>query len=611
MGDASTTDAGPGEPVLAGEFPPATEQRWLELVGKALSRGGAALEPAEALAKLRSRTPDGIEIEPLYTSADLAGPRPLGRVGRWEVRQPVRTPLTNERVLEELEKGADGVVLDLGDEATTVDRLDRLLTGVLLDVASISLRPGSAWPQAASALGELWQSRGLDPSAARGSIGADPFGEHLARGGLSDLDDQLAALVTHASALGGSGVQLVTIGGIRQHLAGATDAEELGGVLAAALATLRVLADGGVPLADAFGLIELELAATAEQFATIAKFRAVRRLWARVADVVGVPAAAAATRIHATSSPAMLSAYDPWVNLLRDTVACFAAGVAGADSISVLPYDDRLARTDDELGRRLARNTQSILALESNLGQVADPAGGSWYVERLTDEVAAAGWAWLQQIEAVGGFRAAAESGMVADRLAASWAQRTARIDSRRDPLTGVSEFPNIAEPPAVLRPTGETIVGLPVHHQAERFETLRLRVDAFAAAGSRPTVFLAAIGAPAQTTARVSFAKNLFEVGGVRTVEGPATTDPEAIAAAFAVVGATVACLCSSDAVYDERAGSVVDTLRAAGATRIYLAGKPPPALADAGVAIDAHIAAGGDVHTALDELLTFLEVP
>ena len=276
----------------------------------------------------------------------------------------------------------------------------------------------------------------------------------------------------------------------------------------------------------------------------------------------------------------------------------------------MLPYDTLLDRADRELGRRLARNTQSILALESNLGRVADPGAGSAYVEALTAGLAAAGWAFFQEIEAAGGFVAAVDNGSLAGRFAATWAARVRNLDTRKDPITGVTEFPNIDEPaPTILADHGTE--GLPVHRRAERFEELRAAVDAASATGDRPTVFLAAIGSPAQSTARITFAKNFFEVAGIRTANGPDTTDPAAIADAFTASGARTACLCSSDPIYAEHGVAVTEALKAAGAERIYVAGRPRDvmdALTAAGVT--GSIFVGGDVHATLADLARDLGV-
>lgn len=587
---------------LAAEFPAPTEEQWTAQVAKALDKTGG-LAPEAAIAKLTSTTYDGLRIDPLYVPGDVPAPAIATRHGGWQIRQPVHPSGDDRLALEELEKGATAVLLDLRDEdGVDAARLRTLLDGVLLDLAPVALRTGPDWEGPARALLEVYGE--IDATGA--VLGADPLGHHLA-GTVADIAGDLQRLGALAASVQGAGVRVAVVDGTRFDDAGASEAQVLGATVAAGIAYVRALTDAGVPLATAFGQIELQLPATADQFATIALFRAARQLWARVAEVLDTPGAASETSIHATTSRAMLTAYDPWVNLLRDTVACFAAGVGGADSITVLPYDELIDRPDRELGRRLARNTQSILAMESNLGRVADPGAGSAYVEALTAGLAAAGWAFFQEIEAAGGFVAAVDNGSLAGRFAATWAARERNLDSRKDPITGVSEFPNIDEPaPAIVAAHGTE--GSPVHRRAERFEELRAAVDA---SGLKPTVFLAAVGTPAQSTARITFAKNFFEVAGIRTINGPDTADPAAIAAAFTASGASTACLCSSDPTYAEHGVAVTEALRAAGAERIYVAGRPRDvmdALTAAGVTGSIYV--GCDVHATLADLARDLGV-
>jgi methylmalonyl-CoA mutase len=277
------------------------------------------------------------------------------------------------------------------------------------------------------------------------------------------------------------------------------------------------------------------------------------------------------------------------VNALRSTVACFAAGVAGADAVTVLPHDG--LRESTELGRRVARNTQSILIAESHLAEVADPAGGSWYVERLTDQLAEAAWTWLQEIEKAGGFRRAVTDGLVAERIASTAEARQRDLDTRRAPLTGLSAFPNIAEasPPA-MPDTGNG--PLAPRRWAAGFEDLRERVER---SDRRPTIFLATIGPPAAFTPRATFAENFFGIAGLPCRRGPADD--------FAASGSSIACICSTDALYAEHAANVAAELTAAGAAAVYLAGKPQ-------AGIERTIHAGIDARATLAELLDLLEI-
>ena len=294
-----------------------------------------------------------------------------------------------------------------------------------------------------------------------------------------------------------------------------------------------------------------------------------------------IAAEGGAQRQHAVTSTVMMTQRDPWVNMLRTTVACLAAGVGGADAVTVLPFDSALGLPDD-FARRIARNTQAILLDESNLARVIDPAGGSWYVEQLTDQLARAAWDWFQQVERAGGQQAALRSGLIAGRIAENWAKRSADLARRREPITGVSEFPNLGErpvarDPAPARPGG----GLPRVRRAEAFEALRSRSDAIlAATGARPAMVLAALGPAAVYTARSSFAANLFQAGGIETalveVEATGQPDLQALADAFTASGARVACICSSDALYAEYGEAAAAALKAAGARYVVLAGRP-----------------------------------
>ena len=425
MSPGAPADAGL---VLAGEFPAPDHDQWAAAVAKALDRKGE-LTPDAALQRLRTTTYDGITIEPLYTAADAPAPdaagfpgvapfvRARGATGTrddgWDVRQRVDATAGTDLAVTELEKGATSVLLDLtGLPTIDAASVAAVLDGVLLDMAGVVLDAGARWPEAAEAIGAALQS---------GSLGADPLGIAAADPTAVDVATHLDAIASWIGTLGADrpSLRVITVDGTRFHDAGASDAQQLGATVAGGIEYLRALDGRGIAPADAIARIELRLAATADQFATIATIRAVRLLWARVAEQVGAPGAT--SPIHAVTSRAMMTAYDPWVNALRSTVACFAAGIAGADAITVLPHDHLRGDAATELGRRIGRNTQSILLEESHLDEVIDPAGGSWFVERYTGELAGAAWAFTQEIEAAGGFTAAAPA-----------RRRTHRHDPRR-----------------------------------------------------------------------------------------------------------------------------------------------------------------------------------
>ncbi|GFE20955.1 methylmalonyl-CoA mutase small subunit [Streptomyces nigrescens] len=617
---------------LAAAFPDADRAQWQRLVEGVLRKSGVA-EATGAAAEdtLATDLQDGIRVRPLYTAEDgTAAPGhpgfpPFVRAGRpegttvagWDVRQRhVHTDprRANESVLADLENGVTSVWLTVGDGGVPVAGLEQALQGVYLDLAAVVLDAGADFAAAAEELLRLYTASGAPVREAAGCLGADPLGLLARTGDDAKLRVQLesAARMAARCSAEAPGVRALAVDALAYHEAGGSAAEELGTSLATGVAYLRQLTDSGLGIDDACRQLEFRYAATADQFLTIAKLRAARRLWARVAEVCGVSPAASAQRQHAVTSTVMMTRRDPWVNMLRTTVAGLSAGVGGADAVTVLPFDAALG-LPDAFARRIARNTQSVLLEESHLSKVIDPAGGSWYVESLTDELARAAWAWFQEIEGAGGQAAALRSGMIAGRLAETWERRTEDLAHRREPITGVSEFPHLAEPPVNREPAPAPIGGgLPRVRRDDTFERLRSRSDAhLAASGARPKVFLAALGPVATHTARVAFAANLFQAGGIETVAEPAPVDAESVAEAFARSGARIACLCAGDAVYGEQGAAVAAALKSAGALRVHLAGKPRgqrDELVAAGV--DSFVFTGCDAVEVLSSALDVMEV-
>lgn len=621
-------------------FPAADHEQWRQQVDRVLDKSGEL--DADALNKkyekvLVTNTYDGLRIDPLYTPADTTVP-PTGMPGQapfvrgsnaagaetasWQVRQSVRitdATATNDRVLSELERGTTQILLDTsGVGAIDVDLLDGCLEGVYLDLATFAFDAGAHASSVVDAYLALAARRGVASDALQATFGIDPIGAWLRSGGATDLPTDLVDAGAWAQRCLTELPNVVpfTADGSLLHEAGGGDVEELGGSIALGLALLRSLVDGGVAIDDAAPLIEFRYAATPDQFLTIAKLRAARRLWQRVTSVAGASESAQRQKQHAVSSTAATARYDVWVNLLRSTVASFGAGVGGADAVTVHPHDELLTPGGSAIGQRMARNAQLVLIEESNLAQVADMAGGSWYVESLTDQLAEAGWKFFQELEDAGGVVAAAESGLLQDRLALVGGARAKAVATRRHPLTGLSEFPDIGEdaptPQTEEAPIATSIRAVVPRRYSQPLEDQRARADELARAGTRPEVFLVNLGTPAVHTARATFAKNMFEVGGIRAVSTDGFEDPAEAAAAFAASGAPVACICSSDDRYREQAVAVAHALRSLSAPpqRLYLAGKPTgleDELEAAGV--DELIVAGADVLDVLSRALDLYE--
>lgn len=640
---------------LAGGFPAASAERWRELVDKVLTRSGiAAADSDHPEAALRTRTYDGIDIEPLYT-ADTAtaplpgvpglppyvrGATPADHVDSgWDVRQWHTQPdpkRANADILADLEHGATSTWLAVDNDGITGVRprdLSTALDGVLLDLAPVILSPGSDPIAAAEALLEVYDSRGISPDSIHGNLGADPLGAAARTGEKADLSTAVA-LGTRVAA-GYPQLRALVADGLPYHDAGASDAQELATATATGLAYVRALVDAGVPSGRAFALIEFRYAATADQFATIAKLRAARRIWARIAQVSEAtesttenttenttkitaekPENSATTqdttrkngigqRQHAVTSAAMLTQRDPWTNMLRTTIACLAAGLGGADAVTVLPFDHAIGMPD-AFARRIARNTQALLLAESHLARVIDPAGGSWYVETRTDQLARAAWSLFQEIESAGGMAVALDSGLINENLAATRAKRDADIRHRRTPITGVSEFPDLDEKPLTreAQPARTTDGGLPTMRYAGSYERLRDAADQhLAATGTRPTVFLATLGPIAAHTARATFARNLLSAGGIQPIDGGPLDSPTEAATAYAGSGAKIACVCGNDGAYAEIGAAVANALAEAGADAVLVAGKPG-AIATDETKIGPHLYRDCDAIAVLEEI-------
>jgi methylmalonyl-CoA mutase len=613
-----------------------SREQWQRLVTGVLAKAGKeGLTGPEAERALATEVEDGLWVQPLYTADDAApdpgwpGFAPFARGDRvqgpasagWDVRQQHALPdprRTNEAVLADLENGVTSLWLTVGGTGLPVTALPDALKGVYLDLAGVVLDAGADFTAAAQQLLALYCDgpAAISGRDAAGNLGADPLGLLARTGHDAGTARQLgeAALLAARCAREFPGVRALTVDALPYHDAGASAAQELGLSMGTAVAYLRELTRSGLTADQAAGQLEFRYAAGADQFLTIAKLRAARRLWSRVAEVCGIGPAGAAQRQHAVTSMVMMTERDPWVNMLRTTVACLGAAVGGADAITVLPFDSALGLPDD-FARRIARNTQAILLDESNLGRVIDPAGGSWYVEQLTDQLARAAWNWFQQVERAGGQHAALRGGLIAEHIARNWAKRSVNLARRREAVTGVSEFPSLGEQPVVREPApARPGGGLPRVRRSAAFEALRSRSDAIAAAtGARPKIVLAALGPAATHATRSSFAANLFQGGGIETVlsEAAAGTETEkpdlaALAGDFTASGARAACVCSSDARYAAYAEETSAALKAAGARYVVLAGRPGERLeAYRRAGIDAFVYAGCDVLAAVTAVL------
>ncbi len=653
------------------DFPPVDYEQWRQVVEESLR--GAPFEK-----KLVTHTYEGIDVQPVYSRRDapagrdpfgfpglppfVRGAQPLGATATgWDLRQEYTHPdirAANEAILEDVGGGATSVLLRLdatarngqvpGEGATanadcdgvlafSVDDLDAVMDGVDLSTTGVALDAGAAFAPAAAMLAGLWQRRGVDGDGPAGAFLADPLGA-LARNGQLPLpiDSMLDLLVDLARWTAGSLPRVTAVGvdTTAYHDAGATAAQDLGFAMGTAVAYLRAMCDGGLDIDTAARQILFRIGLGTHHFLAIAKLRAARRLWSRVVEASGGSPAAGGMQIHTRTSNRALTQRDPYVNLLRNTVAAFAAGIGGADVVTSVPFD-AMVGLPDTFSRRVARNTVLVLREEAHLHRVIDPAGGSWFLDRLTEQLAEKAWETLQELERRGGILAALESGWVAAQIDAGYAPRAKDIARRKVGITGVSEFPDISEKPVAPPPldpaalraaaaarlaaqrtadaagelaaTDDRLASLvqaaasganlaelaracgfegsaynlipPLEPRsfAEPFEELRDASDAWQAAhGRRPRVFLANMGPIAQHSARAMYAKNFFEAGGFEVIGNDGFGAAESATAAFSESGARIAVICSSDPLYQEFVPALAPQLKAAGARSVIVAGAP-----------------------------------
>ncbi len=653
---------------LAAGFKPVTFEQWSE----------AATKGDEEI-RLATTVEEGIDAKWLYTPDDRLADDPAGlpdrapfvrgtRAGKpWHIRQVASTPereTANANLLEDLNGGATEIALrfdraartgadpstagfslgrgDDGVAISTLDDMDVVLQGVYLDMAGIAIEAGAAFLPAAAMLNAHWQQTGIAPEQALASFGADPLGTLAAEGELPSSPEEALAQAAGLAREVDASLPKVRALGVNTDIymqAGATTAWELGIAIATGVEHLRACAAAGLAPAAAARQIEFTLGIGPDQFLEVAKFRAARRLWARVLEECGVPAEDRHSATYGVTTGRMITSVDPWVNMLRVTTATFAAGTAGADGVTVTPFDRALGEPG-ELGRRIARNTQIVLQEESSLGRIADPVAGSWYAEALTDEVALSAWEHFKSIESEGGALAALRSGLIANAVAEEADRREYDLVHRVRLMTGINEFPLLGDDGTETEPADTTALAkLDAVRLAERPEVSSLsgltgtapgeqlkqataaatagaRIDeifsAFAgetfsqpklevrpdslpievlrnsvdnhinAGGDAPRIFLACTGTIASHVALANWAKSFFEVGGIETVPSGHLPDNEAQAMAFRDGGFTTACVCAGRKETPDDIADLVGVLRAAGAEYIYLP-KPSAELAEA----------------------------
>lgn len=577
---------------LFNEFPPVATQTWMDKIK-------ADLKGADFDKKLVWKTSEGFNVNPFYRQEDLEqldyltpppGEFPFVRgtttSNGWLVRQDiiVNDPAdANSKALSLLNKGVDSLAFIIEkEELVSAPNIKTLLAGLPLTQVEINFKTCQGNKKLLQLFGEELKARNIEADDVKGSLDHDPLGK-LATGEkicdpVEKAMDYLASIVVEAKAM--PSFQVVSVNGRNFQNAGATSVQELAFSLSAGNEYLSQLTGRGIPVDIAASAIKFNLGIGSNYFMEIAKLRAARLLWATIVnEYKPLNKKSCKMVVHCETSEFNQTIFDPYVNLLRTQTEAMSATIGGCHSLTLHPFD-AIFREPSEFSERIARNQQLLLKEESYFDKVVDPAGGSYYIENLTANLATESWELFRTIEEQGGFLSALKAGAVQARISEAATRRRKDLASRREVLLGTNQYPNFTETMADSITKGvETKNIVPVQgvepikldRAAQEFETLRLATES---ASKTPVVFMLTYGNLGMRLARSQFSSNFFGCAGYKIVDnlGFATIE-EGVKAALAE-RADIVVLCSSDEEYAEAALVALEKL--GGKAILVIAGAP-----------------------------------
>ncbi len=579
---------------LFSEFPPVSTEKWEEVINKDLK--GADYEK-----KLVWKTIEGFKVKPYYRAEDLehieylnSNPNqfPFTRGKHsdnnvWDIRQDIteKDPVkANAYALDAVKRGATAIGF-CAKAIETEEQMAALLKDIYLTAVTIHFNCSKDFRKTLELFVAVAQKNGFDTKEIRGSVNYDIFKYALKHGAFrlgEDGDyDYAAGLIAYAKE-NLPKFRVLTVNGALLNNAGSNIVQELGFSLAAANELLAKLTDKGCDAATVAKNVVFNFAIGGNYFMEIAKIRAARMLWSKIVEQYK-PSCDCALKayINSTSSTWNKSIFDPYVNMLRTTTETMSAAIAGADSISTVPFDVAFKQADD-FSYRIARNQQLLLKEESYLDKIVDPAAGSYYIENLTDSIAQYSWQNFLAVEEKGGYANALREGFVQDEIAKTAQQRDMDIATRKTTILGTNQYPNLTETMnAKIEKTecccchcekGNDVKTLEPYRGAEAFEQLRLATEQ---SGKRPKVFLLTYGNLAMRRARSGFATNFFGVAGYEIVDNNGFATAEEGVKAALEQKADIVVLCSSDDEYAEITETACNLLKGK-VKSIVLAGFP-----------------------------------
>ena len=559
------------------EFPPVPTEKWEEVIT-------ADLKGADYERKLVWKTGEGFNVRPYYRAENLEGIKFLGSQAgefpyvrgtrahnRWRVHQTVSVVCpkeANAEALKILNAGVDSLGFCIASEAFTAADLDTLLGEICIPAVQLTFCGQKTADVAELVLAKI-EKEGIAKEDVRIAFCIDPLVKGLStKGDFCSPNGEkcfarIAELIRKTKEY--KHIRVVTVSGQIFGNSGSTIVEELAFVLSAGHDYLVRLTDAGLTIEEAARKLRFSFSVSSNYFMEIAKFRAARMLWANIVKGYNPEKnCACKMQIHAETSKWNQTVYDPYVNMLRGTTEAMSAAIGGVYSLEVTPFDASF-ENPTEFSKRIARNVELLLKHESHFDQVVDPAGGSYYIENLTQSIAAEAWKLFLEIEEKGGYTAAYESGFIVERVKASAAAKDKNIATRREILLGANQYPNFTEvagkeltEAAVTRPVSEGNTLAP-YRGSMAFEAMRLHVDR---SGKAPKAFMLTCGSLAMARARAQFSCNFFACAGIKVIDNTFFKSIEEGVKAALESKAEIVVVCASDDDYAEAAPKVKELL-------------------------------------------------
>lgn len=571
------------------EFPPVPTEKWEEVIT-------ADLKGADYERKLVWKTGEGFNVRPYYRAENLEGIKFLGSQAgefpyvrgthahnRWRVHQTVSVVYpkeANAEALKILNAGVDSLGFCIASADFSAADLDTLLKDICIPAVEITFCGEKTAHVAELVLAKV-EKEGIAKEDVRIAFCIDPLVKGLSSKGdfCSPNGEKCIARIVELihKTKEYKHVRIVTVAGQTFGNSGSTIVEELAFTLSAGHDYLVRLMDAGLDVDAAARKLRFSFSVSSNYFMEIAKFRAARMLWANIVKGYG-PAKNCACKmhIHAETSRWNQTVYDPYVNMLRGTTEAMSATIAGVHSLEVTPFDTSF-ENPTEFSKRIARNVELLLKNESHFDQVVDPAGGSYYVENLTQSIAAEAWKLFLEIEQKGGYTEAYKAGLIVERIKASAAAKDKNIATRRQTLLGANQYPNFTEvagkeitAESVTRKQAEGNVLVP-YRGAMAFEEMRLQVDR---SGKEPKAFMLTCGNLGMARARSQFSCNFFACAGIKVIDNTYFKSIEEGAKAALESKAQIVVVCASDDDYAEAAPKVKELL--GGKAILVVAGAP-----------------------------------